>query len=521
MLFGIMRYRRKIISAAVVISLTLWAAGFLLLVFSDFGVKRFGWGSPFPSSKLEGLSSKELSTQLTELERQLELQKIARSVIFDKLRSLGIDTNILKELRARRKFITDEELSALLEQKYLVNNNPKDGATGRLKNEVLMQPHSQHKQPSQALKEEARSGPLSNFQLPILVMACNRVNVTRALDLLINHRPDPERFPIIVSQDCGDETTAKLIRGYGNEVKLIQQPDQSFPKIPPGIRKPQPGYYRIARHYHWAFDQIFYEFHFSAAVIVEDDLEIASDFYEYFSATLPLLIADKTLFCVSAWNDNGKEKNIDLSENGAMKLYRTDFFPGLGWMLTKDLWDELSIKWPNAYWDDWLREPEQRKSRQCIRPEISRTKTFGKKGVSNGQYFEQHLKYIVLNDHFVPFTQMDLTYLLDENYAASFTTEVNRARVVSLAEIRVLKQQEVVPIDQALKIRYDSYQSYRQLARILGIMDDLKAGVPRTAYKGIVTVFFRGRRIFIVPPTSWKGYTVPPPPDKKRPLSEV
>ncbi|CAG0897146.1 unnamed protein product [Cyprideis torosa] len=51
-------------------------------------------------------------------------------------------------------------------------------------------------------------------------------------------------------------------------------------------------------------------------------------------------------------------------------------------------------------------------------------------------------------------------------------------------------------------------------------MDDLKAGVPRTAYKGIVTVFFRGRRIFIVPPTSWKGYTVPPPPDKKRPLSE-
>lgn len=30
-------------------------------------------------------------------------------------------------------------------------------------------------------------------------------------------------------------------------------------------------------------------------------------------------------------------------------LYRSDFFPGLGWMLTKSTWDELSPKWPKAY----------------------------------------------------------------------------------------------------------------------------------------------------------------------------
>lgn len=30
-------------------------------------------------------------------------------------------------------------------------------------------------------------------------------------------------------------------------------------------------------------------------------------------------------------------------------LYRSDFFPGLGWMLTKTTWDELSPKWPKAY----------------------------------------------------------------------------------------------------------------------------------------------------------------------------
>ena len=31
-----------------------------------------------------------------------------------------------------------------------------------------------------------------------------------------------------------------------------------------------------------------------------------------------------------------------------------------------------------SYWDDWIRKPEQRKDRACIRPELPRTKTFGK-----------------------------------------------------------------------------------------------------------------------------------------------
>lgn len=77
----------------------------------------------------------------------------------------------------------------------------------------------------------------------------------------------------------------------------------------------------------------------------------------------------------------GKADLVDV-KNGTGLLYRTDFFPGLGWMLTRELWDELGPKWPRSYWDDWVRAPEQRSGRACIRPEISRTRTFGKKGVS-------------------------------------------------------------------------------------------------------------------------------------------
>jgi alpha-1,3-mannosyl-glycoprotein beta-1,2-N-acetylglucosaminyltransferase len=82
-------------------------------------------------------------------------------------------------------------------------------------------------------------------------------------------------------------------------------------------------------------------------------------------------------------------------------LHRSDFFPGLGWLLTKNVWNEIKTNWPKAsvrhltkikilfvffysFWDDWMRLPEQRHDRACIRPEISRTAISpeGKKGVS-------------------------------------------------------------------------------------------------------------------------------------------
>lgn len=81
-------------------------------------------------------------------------------------------------------------------------------------------------------------------------------------------------------------------------------------------------------------------------LIVLDDLDVAPDFYEYFLGTYPLLQKDPSLWCISAWNDNGKVGLVD--ENKPELLYRTDFFPGLGWMLTKTLWIELSSKWPKA-----------------------------------------------------------------------------------------------------------------------------------------------------------------------------
>ena len=130
----------------------------------------------------------------------------------------------------------------------------------------------------------------------------------RNIDQLLKYRPAnlTEQFPIVISQDCGHEPTKKAILSYDGQVKLIEQPDQSdYPLT--GKEKKFKGYYKISRHYKWALNQMFNKFNYDTIIIVEDDLDISPDFYEYFRALHPILKADPSLWCVSAWNDNGKE----------------------------------------------------------------------------------------------------------------------------------------------------------------------------------------------------------------------
>eukprot|EP01052_Picozoa_sp_SAG31_P018669 SAG31_NODE_1332_length_8743_cov_20.800810_4_plen_237_part_00 len=122
------------------------------------------------------------------------------------------------------------------------------------------------------------------------------------------------------------------------------------------------------------------------------------------------------LLAVSAFNDNGLDGLVSDALDASTVL-RSDFFPGLGWMLTGttsfamlpnfavsfcisqfpcciclypremvalsrtvELWAELAPIWPDMYWDDWLRGPSIRKDREILRPEVPRTLHFGVHG---------------------------------------------------------------------------------------------------------------------------------------------
>jgi len=167
-------------------------------------------------------------------------------------------------------------------------------------------------------------------------------------------------------------------------------------------------------------------------------------------------------------------------------------------MMNAAAWAELGPKWPGGYWDDWLREPAQTKGRAFLRPEVGRTKTYGRVGVSQAQFFDQYLDTIKLNDAPVDFSKKDLSYLTQAKYDAQFDAAVAAARAVTLAE---LKAGGGAP--GSVRLQYDQLrntaESYMHLASSLGLMADIKADVPRTAYHGVVTFRYNGRLVYLAP----------------------
>ncbi|KAJ8629305.1 hypothetical protein MRB53_022628 [Persea americana] len=312
----------------------------------------------------------------------------------------------------------------------------------------------------------------------VVVMACNRADyLKRTIESISKYQSAvASKFPLFVSQDGPDHTVKSMALSY-NQLTYMQHLD-----FEPVLTE-RPGeliaYYKIARHYKWALDQLFYKHNFTRVIILEDDMEIAPDFFDYFEAAATLLETDKTIMAVSSWNDNGQKQFV----HDPNVLYRSDFFPGLGWMLLKSTWDELSPKWPKAYWDDWVRLKEVHRDRQFIRPEVCRTYNFGEHGSSMGQFFKQYLEPIKLNDAHVDWKSMDLSYMTEDNFVKHFGNLVANAKPVHGTDA----VQKAYNIDGDVRIQYNDEPDFQRIARQFGIFEEWKDGIPRTAYKGVAT----------------------------------
>jgi alpha-1,3-mannosyl-glycoprotein beta-1,2-N-acetylglucosaminyltransferase len=335
----------------------------------------------------------------------------------------------------------------------------------------------------------------------VLVIACNRPSYLRrtlASVLRHNHRA----LPVIVSQDGADAGVAAVVRDYQDRrpaIHLRHVPGAvDRPPAGVGLRVPidradyrrWKGHYRIARHYRWAFAQVFDRLGLDSVIVLEDDLELAPDFFDYIGACVPLLDRDPTIRTVSAWNDNSCPALVA----DPARLHRTECFPGLGWLMTRGLWRDLAPIWPRVFWDDWLRALFRHKGWVAIRPEVARTATFGEIGVSRGECYHEYLKTMKLNDQRVDFDALDLGYLVKERYDRWLYGAIRSAPIVTPEQIAAANG----PAD--LRVLYHGERSFASIARLFGLMPDFREGMPRTSYHGVVTFRHRGGgSIFLVP----------------------
>ena len=231
----------------------------------------------------------------------------------------------------------------------------------------------------------AAAGPMEAWaaagrRFPVVMLAATRdAELRNALTSLISTAGAAD---VCVAQDGDAQAVADVVAEFaGVRRKSRPRPPQE-PKVD--------GASRIARHYRfsldWALAECFPDA--PAVVVVEDDLLFAPDFLDYFGAVAPALERDESLFVASAWNDNGF-----LEDGDKAALRRTSWFPGLGWLLPRALWErELRPKWPKTHWDHWMRDKKTHRGRETAYPEVPRSFHAGVKGTfmdswHDGRYF--------------------------------------------------------------------------------------------------------------------------------------
>ncbi len=265
----------------------------------------------------------------------------------------------------------------------------------------------------------------------ILVLCYNRASFLRRTLRSLMALPEVVHYDVYISQD-GEDRNVELEAASWSQAspslvhfwqKKRPVPAPSAPKTPPA------GF--VAQHYKWALDRLFVDEKHSHVIIVEDDMQVSSDFLLLFSKTAHLLDQDPTLMCVSSWNDNSRN---GLGTNEGL-LLRTSYFPGLGWMLKQSFYlEELQASWPlMSHWDNWLRANIEK---DCISPSLPRNRNFGNIGSSmNVAAFSKEIAVVQFYEGKDPVDFGDVSYLLYDNYVKRMQELLESAQ--RLGELKV------------------------------------------------------------------------------------
>lgn len=268
---------------------------------------------------------------------------------------------------------------------------------------------------------EFNPDPLPNnnvYNVPVAVIAGNRPNYLYRMlrSLLSSHGVNPQMITVFI--DGYYEEPMDVVDLFG--LKGVQHTPISIKNA------------RVSQHYKASLTATF-SLHPDAdfAIVLEEDLDISIDFFSFLSQTIHLLQEDDSLYCISAWNDQGYEHT---AEDPSL-LYRVESMPGLGWVLKKSLYkDELEPKWPTPEklwdWDMWMRMPEQRKGRECVIPDVSRSYHFGIIGLNmNGYFHEVYFKKHKFNT--IPNVQMkNVDSLKEDAYEIEIQNLLREAEVL-------------------------------------------------------------------------------------------
>ena len=164
--------------------------------------------------------------------------------------------------------------------------------------------------------------------------------------------------------------------------------------------------------------------------------------------------------------------------------FRTSYFPGLGWMLRRELWEELAPRWPRDHWDHWMRVEDTARGRECVAPEVPRNRNIGEVGANmNAAAFRRYIAAAAFFNGSRAVDWGDLSALLQPAYTAGVAAAVAGAELWKLGEPLRPGGTYLVPY---------RVEEYARLARYFRVWP-----YPRGHHRHVASVPFRGARVLL------------------------
>ena len=279
--------------------------------------------------------------------------------------------------------------------------------------------------PPDATTAIASSPALSPSTIAVVVIAYNRPDyLDRALKSIFARHPRGDAYLVYVSQDGDNQKVADVIAKHG--ARRLVHPRRTLSLAGNKYLQKFPGYAYLSVHYGWALRTLF---NVTTSAAADDGAAGTARRLRVLGRHHPrgghrgrarlLRVLHRDGAAPRARPVAALRLRVQRQRPGrrtrATRPPSTapTSSPASGGSSRARLWDELNPKWPEerGFWDDWLREPPQRQQRASIRPEVSRTYTFGAKGTSVGLFYGKFLATIELNREVVDWSRRDVTYL--------------------------------------------------------------------------------------------------------------
>uniref|UniRef100_A0AC35UEN7 Alpha-1,3-mannosyl-glycoprotein 2-beta-N-acetylglucosaminyltransferase n=1 Tax=Rhabditophanes sp. KR3021 TaxID=114890 RepID=A0AC35UEN7_9BILA len=320
--------------------------------------------------------------------------------------------------------------------------------------------------------------------IPILVLSHNREDgLKRILSQVTRYRPNATQFPVFISQNNVDLTIELITNEFQSQFSNL------FHWHPDRLKFTEGDQLNYDEHLIYGLDTLFKEMNYTDAIVLEDDIDISRDIFNYFGHFKAALDLDETIWCISAYNPNGLAKLVDKRQKDL--VYRSDYFSEYGFMISRKVWIELNFT--GSDWMSFVHETMIRKNGVCLRPEISRSRHNGPlySGLKQRDKLHHIIPVIICKGKPNLGNTSNLSKYTKLNYDQELQFNLNKS--ISLAPKDFY--QHGTSNNSFILINYSNWDEFSNIANFLKLRHDSINDILPGSYKGTQSFYFNGSRI--------------------------